>query len=108
MKLLSLNVQHGGGPRAQALLDWIFDHDPDVAVLPEWRDNAAGERILNRFQAEAFVTATASRPESTANGVLLAARQAFHSQRITPGESDGGELLIADRSRGCCIRSLAH
>ena len=70
MKILSLSVQHGGGSRAQPLLDWIFNQDPDVAVIPEWRDNADGKRILNRFQAEGFVTATASRPVATANGVL--------------------------------------
>jgi exodeoxyribonuclease III len=107
MKILSLNIQHGGGSirhagaaRALSLLAWTLGHTPDIVVLSEWRDNTVGQGFLSIFREKGFTTATASRPVSGANGILIAARQAFKSRRITPGDSERGELLVAELSRG--------
>jgi len=95
MKILSLNIRQGGGKRAQTLLDWTFSHAPDVVVFLEWRNNAIGQGILKTFRAEGFATATACRNKPGSNGLLIAAKRAFDSQRITLRASDKGELLIA-------------
>ncbi len=112
MKILSLNIQHGGGSirqagaaRAHALLAWTLGHAPDIVVLSEWRDNTVGQGFLSIFREEGFTTATATRPVSGANGVLIAARQALDARRITPSDSERGELLVAELSDG--FRMLA-
>ena len=37
MKLLSWNIQHGGGARLARIADAIIAHDPDVIALSEYR-----------------------------------------------------------------------
>jgi len=96
MRILSLNIRHGGGLRAQVLPDWTLSRAPDVVVLSEWRNNAIGQRILSAFENEGFIMATASRSHSRANGLLLAAKQAFESRRLTLPDSEKGELLRAE------------
>ena len=96
MKILSLNIRHGGGKRAQCLLDWTFRHAPDVVVYPEWRNNEVGQGIPQSFKAKDFKTATACRGNTRANGILIAAKQLSEPQRITPGVSEFGELLLAE------------
>ncbi len=44
-RILSLNLRHGGGSRANLLIDWIASKAPFVAVLTEWRENASGRLI---------------------------------------------------------------
>jgi len=105
MRILSLNIRHGGGSRAQSLLDWMFHHTPDVVVLPEWRNNRIGQGILKTFRAEGFTAATAFRHDTVANGLLIAAKQAFDFQRITLRASEKGELLRAEIPFG--LRVLA-
>ena len=100
MKILSLNIRHGGGMQSQALLDWTLGHAPDVVLFPEWRDNAGGLAMLEAFKASGLKTATACRQGPKANGILVAARGSLDSRRVTPEDSEGGELLLADLSLG--------
>ena len=37
MKLLSCNLQHGGGTRIQRIIDAMVAHDADVIALSEFR-----------------------------------------------------------------------
>ncbi len=96
MKVLSLNIRHGGGKQVQCLLDWTICQAPDVVVYPEWRNNAPGQKTLHSFEAQGFKTATACRDNPGANGVLIAAKQFSEPQRVTPGISKFGELLLAE------------
>jgi exonuclease III len=96
MKILLLNIRHGGGRRAQNLLDWTLSAAPDIVVLPEWRNNAIGQAILEAFESEGFNVATASRQSASANGLFIAAKQSFESKRITTSNSQKGELLVVE------------
>ena len=100
MKILSLNIRHGGGQNAQALLDWSLGKTPDVLVLPEWRNNSSGRLILKALEHQGFTTASACRENPRANGILIATKYEFKSQRITSEASDYGELLLAEFSLG--------
>jgi exonuclease III len=94
-----LNIRHGGGLRAQAILDWLTSCSADVVVLPEWRENASGQLIKRGLEATGFHTANCSRVG--ANGILAASKGAFSSRRVTPAGSEKGELLLADLGSGC-------
>jgi exodeoxyribonuclease-3 len=95
MLIVSLNIRHGGGRRVRALLDWLISLAPSIIVLPEWRDDMSGEFIKRRLEAADFFVGTAVSPRSRSNGVLVATKIAFQSERITPSGSERGELLLA-------------
>ena len=51
MKLLTLNLRHGGGARVPAIAEWLARQSPDIAVLTEYRANAAGKRLYAMLAA---------------------------------------------------------
>jgi exonuclease III len=94
IRIVSLNIQHGGGKRIAHLGDWLAAKNPTVVVLPEWRDNAAGQQIAARLTDIGFRTVSAPRARSRANSVLLAARDIIGTQEITPRDSVKGDLIL--------------
>jgi hypothetical protein len=74
MKVVSLNIRSGGGPRVAAIRDFIEDHDPDVVVLTEWRDTAGG-RSLQAWATSRAMHCAVLNNGATANGNLVAARE---------------------------------
>jgi len=100
MRIILLNVRHGGGQRAEKLLDWLTSPSPDLVVIPEWRNNTPGGVIKRSFEARGYLVATQCVSAMRANGVLVAARQMIRSRRITPVGSSKGQLLLADFASG--------
>jgi exodeoxyribonuclease III len=96
--LILLNIQHGGGPRAARIADWVLSRSPDVVVLPEWRDGTKGELIKSDLEAQDFHVATTALTRPRSNGVLVASKSAFRSSPVTPNGSKSGALLLADIS----------
>jgi len=90
MHAILLNIRHGGGLRAQSLLDWLTSMSPDVIVLPEWRDNASGALIQRGFETAGFLVTTLSRSRS--NGILLTILVNFRS------DSSSGITSVTSRS----------
>jgi exonuclease III len=100
MHVTLLNIRHGGGHRAQSLLDWLTSSIPDVIVLPEWRNNASGDLIKKGLEVKGFHVATAAQANRTSNGILLAVKDACQIRRATPEGGKRGELLVANNSAG--------
>lgn len=93
--LLTLNLRHGGGARAGAIADWLLRQAPEIAVLTEYRANAAGGRLGERLAAAGYALASASAGPG-ANGVLVASRLGIdEAATVTPETASGGELLVA-------------
>ena len=95
MHAILLNIRHGGGRRAQALLEWITARSPDVVVLPEWRDNSAGDVLRRGLEAKGLQIATATLSKES-NGVLLAAKRPFEFYCGTPVGAMNGALIVGD------------
>jgi exodeoxyribonuclease III len=100
MRIVLLNVRHGGGPRAPKLLDWLISIGADLVVIPEWRNNTPGGVIKTAFEVRSYYVATQCAPGIRANGILVAAKQTFRSTRITPVGANKGELMLADFASG--------
>jgi hypothetical protein len=49
IRIVSLNIRHGGGKRISDLTDWLVTKAPSAVVLSEWRHNAPGQRIRQRL-----------------------------------------------------------
>src|SRR5215831_5846428 len=94
IKIVSLNIRHGGGKRIAALADWLDKENSSVLVLSEWRQNTAGHNIRERFINLGYDTFSPSRAALKRNTVLLAARDAVESREITPLGTPAGDLML--------------
>jgi exonuclease III len=94
MLIISLNIRQGGGRRADSILAWIEAHAPDVVALLEWRNNPIGKDIKRRLEGSGLSIAIGAAHTARSNGLLIAARTTFNPLRVTPKESDKGELLL--------------
>jgi exodeoxyribonuclease-3 len=93
LRIVSLNIRHGGGGRTPRLMDWIKRRQPFATVLTEWRDNYSGQQIKKSLIADGFDAIATARGERT-NGVLMAARRFIASEIITPPNAPAGDLVL--------------
>jgi exodeoxyribonuclease-3 len=100
MRILILNVRHGGGSRAQSIAEWCLGINPDFLVLTEWRDNAAGRVIRDALEPNGFRHAASATRSPRTNGVFVMAKTPVTSHRATPVESPAGELLLVTLQSG--------
>jgi hypothetical protein len=92
-RIVSLNIRHGGGSRANQLIDWIVSQTPVAAVITEWRDNSSGQQIKNGLLSGGLRSFSAARNPKI-NTALLAARSFKHCEIVTPPASPVGDLSL--------------
>jgi exonuclease III len=103
MRIVSLNIRHGGGNRISRLADWIETIDPSVVVIPEWRNNGSGKILRDRLTEAGFRTVATARATTKINSVLLAAIGLTESREVTPPTSPAGDLILIDLIQGVQI-----
>ena len=86
MRLLAWNIRQGGGSRLARIGDALAGHDGDIVVLSEYRGGEAGTRLVATLDRLGYRYVTQLAPPPSRNGVLIAARCAFHEH----GAIDGG------------------
>lgn len=74
MKILTLNVRHGGGKRAEQILQHVGAEKTDVVVLTEYRSNTTGAKLCSGLADLGLPHAVASTTQPRANAVMIAAR----------------------------------
>jgi exodeoxyribonuclease III len=94
IRIVTLKIRHGGGKRIAGLADWIVSKSPHVVVLPEWRNNASGQRIREILTDSGFKTIAAAR--GPPNSALLAAMDLSKSWQVTPANSTAGDLILVE------------
>ena len=104
MKVVTLNIRHGGGNRAAALIRWVLAVNGDVLVLTEWKSSGPGREISKALVLQGFyVNSFANVGE---NGILVASRSPISSTDAAPeGHSRGSLRLVT--IEGSPIRILA-
>jgi exonuclease III len=76
VRLLTFNIRQGGRSRMEAITETITRHDPDIAVITEYRASTA--RVLpERLVAHGLVHHASSDPHMSENGVFIASRFPF-------------------------------
>lgn len=100
MRIVALNIRQGGAQRASRILEWALALAPDILVFSEWRNNGPGDVLKRGAEGHGFATQSFARTPAGSNGMMIAAKEFFKSERITPGGSDKGELLLARWSSG--------
>lgn len=81
LRIISLNVRHGGGSRVDAIAAALASHEADVLVLPEYRANGPGARLMVLLDRLGFCHQADSRPAAGTNGVAVVARRPWTSIR---------------------------
>jgi exodeoxyribonuclease-3 len=102
-RIVSLNLRHGGGHRIGALIDWLLAQEADIVVLSEWQANGNGRVITTELSAADYGVFGRAKPESRANGVMIAAKEQFTAASVTPDGDRGGELLMARWTNGLTV-----
>lgn len=77
MRIVTWNLQHGGGKRIGGIVDAIRSYSADVLVLSEFRDNPPGEILRGELKEMGYRFQAAPEAEARTNTVLVAAREPF-------------------------------
>src|SRR5260370_31043896 len=94
LRIVSLNIRHGGGARTTQLMGWIKARQPSATVVTEWRDNFSGQQMRESLAADGLDVTATLRSEK-ANSVLLAARGVIVNETMTPLHAPAGDLVLA-------------
>jgi exodeoxyribonuclease III len=76
IRLLTLNLQHGGGNRIDRIAELVLSHRPDIAILTEYRATT-GPALSAKLAAGGLLHQASSEPERPKNGVFVAAHLPF-------------------------------
>lgn len=77
IQLRTLNLQHGGGSRADTLGEYLATTKADILVLSEYRENPPGKLIRDHLERAGFKFWESSHPAHRMNGVAVAAKLPF-------------------------------
>src|ERR1035441_38010 len=80
MKLLSWNIQHGGGTRDVRIVSAIADHNPDIIALTEFRARP-GMALCQAFAANGWPHIASSSPTGIDNGICVLSRTPLRCDR---------------------------
>jgi exodeoxyribonuclease III len=95
IRIVSLNIQQGGGKRTGPIADWLTTKTTSAVVLPEWRNNTSGQCIRKRLTSSGFQTVRAAH-EISKNSLLLAAKDLTEWWEVTPSNSAKGSLILIE------------
>jgi len=95
LKLLSWNIQQGGGSRTRGIVKFIAQQNPQIIVLSEFRNNDSGSflrtKLLELNYHFQFVSLTAS----NTNSVLIASQLPCNSRLFDHTKMDHAHNVIA-------------
>lgn len=74
IRVVTLNLQHGGGDRVAKLCAALASYEADVLVLSEYRTGPTGARISAALRASGFTVLCDGGPPPKTNSVLVAAK----------------------------------
>ena len=80
MKLLSWNIQHGGGTRDLRIVGAIAEHNPDLIALTEYRARP-GMALCQAFAANGWPHIVSSSPTGIDDGICVISRTPLRSER---------------------------
>ncbi|MEO8597342.1 MAG: endonuclease/exonuclease/phosphatase family protein [Candidatus Solibacter sp.] len=83
MKLLSWNIQHGGGTRDVRIVSAIAGHNPDLIALSEFRARP-GMALCQAFGANGWPHIVSSSPTGIDNGICVLSRTPVSNGRPNP------------------------
>lgn len=103
MKLVTLNIQHGGGKRIPGILDYLQSQDADVIVLTEFRENSNAETLRSGLVAKGFHHFAGASVVPKKNTVCILSRQPFVSRTYPELPAQDRHRLISAHFDGVAV-----
>jgi exodeoxyribonuclease-3 len=80
LKLLTWNINRGGGERINKIAESLIYHQADIIVLTEFRNNSKGDKLRKSLADCGWLYSASSNLAPGINGVLVAAKIPFELQ----------------------------
>lgn len=96
MRIVSLNIRHGGGNRGKRLADLLMTLLPDVVVLTEFRLGRSGTLILDQLARAGLCEVASAARVNRQNSVCVAANRSFQQIQLPPLHGQEHRLMLCD------------
>ena len=97
LKLLSWNIQQGGGSRTRGIIKFIAQQQPQIIVLSEFRNNDSGTFLRTKLLELKYQFQFVSLSTSDTNSVLIASQLPCHSRLfIDTGINYAHDVIAVD------------
>lgn len=106
LRVLTWNIQRGGGRRLDEIAECITSHDPDVIVLTEYGRNLRAEGFLSTLAGRGWEHHLHSEPPKWSNGVLIAARLPISSHSFGDGMPPARERWLGVEVAGINLTGI--
>ena len=80
MKIITWNIQQGGGIRIDKIIDTLEKYDADILVITEYRNNEKGLKLRSCLLERGYLFQVAPVVDRKINTVLIAAKDDFSIQ----------------------------
>src|SRR5688572_13361286 len=77
MRIVALNIRHGGGRRILPIASYLAGSGADVAVISEFRENANAENLRNAMSESGLKHFAAAAAMERVNSVCIFSRLPF-------------------------------
>jgi exodeoxyribonuclease III len=77
MKIVTLNIRHGGGNRVNKIISRLLKQNADTIVLTEFRENKNSSEIKESLRNNGYFWQASCMRESKINSILVASRIEF-------------------------------
>ena len=78
-KILSWNIQQGGGSRTLKIGSYLLKSNADIIILSEFKNNKNGAQLRNYLLQGGYIYQAVSPSASDVNGVMICSKHAFNS-----------------------------
>ena len=96
MRIVSLNIRHGGGDRGKRLTDLLMTLRPDVVVLTEFQLGRSGDSILDQLARAGLCEVASAARLDRQNSVCVAANRSFQQIQLPSLHGHEQRLLACD------------
>lgn len=108
LKILSWNIQAGGGSRLQKIRSYINTSGAQILVLNEFRNNLSGLNLRHSLLLNGYRFQAVSHSKSDTNSVIIASKLPFNSQLFPKCDPEySGNIILAEfelfRLYGCYL-----
>jgi len=94
LKIVSWNIQQGGGSRVNAILKYLLTKKTDIIVLNEFKNNTQGITIRSKLLQNGYLHQIVSAATSDLNSVLIASKIPCGSQLINKEECNFPQAIL--------------
>lgn len=99
MRIVTLNIRHGGGSRWEHIVDQLLLLQPEIVVLTEFRAGNVGELILNRLKSAGLSETNSAARVPRENSVCIISNQKFRAIDLLLPLGDEHRFLACEFNR---------